>query len=296
MKRLNTYSIYVLALRIHPLTELIPEDGMTIKKILFPVYRAESSLRSHLDEQHGIFSPSLKRSAGALLRSIYDMGFPEDNVLSADLDKAIESYQLSPLVQKAKEFETVLANELPGLATYAVSPKGIYSTDDLISHAEMHIPQDWRQPLSQKALDDVRQAGKCLAFEVSTASAFHMWRAVESVMDSYYQTLTGNSFQEAGVVRNWGEYIKALEGSNAETKITVFLDHIREEYRNPISHPDETLDSDEAFALFGAAMSVIGQILGTITRIAEERALEGALSGLSSPGNEVPPKAEAESA
>jgi hypothetical protein len=269
MKKLNTYSVYTLALRVHPLTELKHHDGMTLQDIFFPAARAEITLSMHTELPTGFFSPSLKRSAGTLKGAIYRVGVAEGENTDSDLTVAVTSYDLNSLVQKAKEFETVLANELPGLATYVVSQKGIYSTDELISQAEMHIPEKYRSVLNDKAIEDVQQAGKCLAFEVSTASAFHMWRAVESVMNSYYQALTGKTFAEANVVRNWGKYIEALEKANAEKRITKFLDHIREEYRNPINHPDETLDLDEAFGLFGAALSAITAITRAILEIQE---------------------------
>jgi hypothetical protein len=270
MKKLNTHSVYEFALRIHPLTTLEYKDGMTLKDIFLPVVRAEISLRGQLEVQSGFFSPSLKRKAGAVLRAMYDLGLDSEEAINSDLGQIVEAYRVSSLTQRVKEFETVLANELPGLATYVVSQKGIYSTDELISHAEMHVPEKCRVLLNEKATEDIQQAGKCLAFEVATASAFHMWRAVESVMDSYYQTLMGKTFSDAGVTRNWGQYIQALQNAKAETKITTFLDHIREEYRNPISHPDESLELDEAFQLFGAAMSAIGQILKAILEIKEK--------------------------
>lgn len=279
MKRLNTHAIYIFALRIHPLTILEYTEGMTLKDVLWTAIKAEAVIRAQLGPQLGFFSPSLKRSAGALLRAIYDLGFPPDNVLKAQLDAVVRPYRLNAVAERAKEFETVLANELPGLATYWVSRKGIYSTDDLISHAEMHVPEKCRSVLSLKAKEDVQQAGKCLAFEVSTASAFHMWRAVESVMDSYHHALRGKTFLEAEVVRNWARYIEALVDAKAEKKITSFLDHIREEYHNPISHPDDTLELDEAFGLFGAALSVIGQMLRAILEIKTREALTEAFSG-----------------
>ncbi len=158
-----------------------------------------------------------------------------------------------------------------------VSQKGIYSTDELIARAETHVPEKYREVLSGKATDDIQQAGKCLAFEVSTASAFHMWRAVESVMNSYYQALTGKTFAEAKVTRNWGDYIKALDGSKADKKITVFLDHIRAEYRNPINHPDDTLDPEEAFGLFGTALSAITSMTRAIVEIRDAEKLEAQL-------------------
>jgi hypothetical protein len=276
MKKLNTHSIYILGQRVHSLTTLQYKEGITLNDIFFTLIRAELALKAQVRGE--FFSPSLKRSAGVVLRALYALGIPEDDGPELKGETAIQSFQINFLSQKAKDFETVLANELPGLATYVVSPKGIFSTDDLISHAEMHVPEGCRTVLSDKAKEDIQQAGKCLAFELATASAFHIWRAVESIMDLYYEALTGKTFAAAKIGRNWGEYIKALRAAGAENKITVFLDHIREEYRNPISHPNETLDLEEAFVLFGPALSAIGQMLREIVDLTEESGKAAAAS------------------
>jgi hypothetical protein len=273
MKKFNTYAIYSLGQRIGALTNLVHREGMTTDNIFLPLIRAELALKAQV--RSGFFSPSLKRSAGVVLRAIYALGIPEDDSPPepGKTDTPLEKFQINFLSQKAKDFETILANELPALATYSVSPKGIFSTDDLITNAELQVPETYRPALSEKAKVDIQQAGKCLAFELPTASAFHMWRSVESVMDSYHGALTTKSFADAGITRNWGAYIKALEAAKAEEKTTVFLDHIREEYRNPISHPNEMLELDEAFALFGPALSVIGQMLKEIVEIPKRKAM-----------------------
>lgn len=88
-----------------------------------------------------------------------------------------------------------------------------------------------------------------------------MWRALETTIEKYYEALTkGRTFEQDKVELNWFSYVKALREKGAETKITDFLDHIRREYRNPISHPTETLEPQEALDLFGAALSAIGQV------------------------------------
>lgn len=259
MKKLNTYDVYQLAISIHPLVELKHTEGMTIASVFSSLLRADFTIHQQI-EKGGFVSASIKRAGAAISRSIASLG-PNGDIWEAEPTQVIDKYVLGQVVQTAKDFETVLSNEMPGLAIYFVSTKGIYSTDDLISHAELHIPESLRPGIDPKAVEDIQQAGKCLAYEVSTASAFHMWRAVETVMGSYYKFLTnGKSFEDNGVQRNWGAYIKALNDKGADTRITIFLDHIRAEYRNPQAHPTDTVDLEEAFALFGVATSAITQM------------------------------------
>jgi hypothetical protein len=58
------------------------------------------------------------------------------------------------------------------------------------------------------------------------------------------------------------------------------LDHFREEYRNPVTHPEEVVDDQTAFNLFPAALSAISQMLVAIQEIeaAKQKAKEEQLA------------------
>jgi hypothetical protein len=73
-------------------------------------------------------------------------------------------------------FETILANDMPEMSTYAVSQIGILRTDDLLNGAHQQIAEPLLAILQTKAKADIIEAGKCLAFRLSTASAFHICR------------------------------------------------------------------------------------------------------------------------
>jgi hypothetical protein len=163
------------------------------------------------------------------------------------------------------EFLSILNAELDKASVYYVAKKRIYDTNDLISQAHKLFSQSVLDVLPPNAKDDVDQAGKCLAFEVPTSAGFHILRASESVMGLYYQTLTkGQTFKDDKIMRNWGAYIEALRKNGAEKKVTEFLDHIRGEYRNPITHPEDVLTLDQALDLFNAEISSISQIISQV--------------------------------
>ena len=61
-----------------------------------------------------------------------------------------------------------------------------------------------------------------------------------------------------------GKYIDALKIVGVDNKITGNLDHIRDEYRNPVMHPNENVTADEAFSLLGIGFSAITQVLQAI--------------------------------
>lgn len=153
------------------------------------------------------------------------------------------------------EYNVVLRNELAIMDTYALLPKGIYSVFQLAEQAEAMLSSDVRTKIPDSAVANVKQAGKCLAFEVSTAAAFHMLRATETVVIEYLSTLAGAPI--APKSRSWGTYIRLIEARGGDKKIVAMLKQIKDLHRNPIMHPEDMLGTDEAVAVFGIATSAI---------------------------------------
>jgi hypothetical protein len=182
-------------------------------------------------------------------------------------DKATLRHHAAHLHVSARNFESVFRLDAARMAVFAVPKKGIYQTSDLIEQAEQHLPASLAHLLPEQAKVDIAAAGKCLALDVSTASAFHTWRSLETVFGAYHVALTGKTFEEAKVSRNWGKYIEALTKAGVDAKITGNLDHIREHYRNPCMHPNENASEDEAFSLFGIGISAITQVLQAIAAL-----------------------------
>ena len=55
---------------------------------------------------------------------------------------------------------------------------------------------------------------------------------------------------------NWGEYIKLLKDNGADKKVTDHLQNIKDNYRNPLMHPEDTLELHEAASLFAVCQSM----------------------------------------
>jgi hypothetical protein len=217
--------------------------------------------------------PSSQRAANAIIESITNV-LPEDmgEVFNADYKPvSIEPYRLTWIRKAITDFETVLKNDMPEMSTFAVSQIGILRTDDLIRGAYRQIAKPLLPLLQDKARADIVEAGKCLAFRLSTASAFHACRAIETGIDQYYEALLGHAYEVSpnGGNNNWGAKTKALEDAGADEKVTEFLTHIRKQYRNPVTHPDVVVDEYEAVDLFIASLSAISMMLGATKAIVE---------------------------
>ena len=164
------------------------------------------------------------------------------------------------LVLRAQELQTVLLAELQTKAAYFVPQQGIYQTGDLIDRAEFTLPEETRSKLAPNVLNDLREAGRCLAFGVATASGFHMMRAVETVVWAYSQTVdVSGTVKKPSKSQTWGAYTKYLaKSSDAKVKeVHALLQQLKDNHRNLIMHPEKVLSPNDAFRLFEEGQSAI---------------------------------------
>ena len=271
MKKLNLHDIYNFSKQITPLASLDENANLNLKAVAFTLYFARNSAISMTRDDSPLLGAT-RRAVGNLIEKI-DAVIPRsfEEITKIDDSKTLGLYEAYSVKKALTELESVLGNDMPGISAYLVSKKGIYDTEALIEHAENHLVPEIAAYLPIQAITDLREAGKCLAYEVSTACAFHLWRAVETVMGMYYQRLTGKTLEDDNITRNWGTYIIALRKAKADPKVTTFLDHIRGEYRNPQTHPEETVSLGEAQGLFAVAMTSITQMISATQKLPEKQ-------------------------
>jgi hypothetical protein len=176
-----------------------------------------------------------------------------DAIGSAD-DETAEGMRLNIWMQASK-LQTILQGEMAVQAVYHIWPKRMYDINLLTSNAISMFSTDVATFFTDDEKYDIEQAGKCLAFEVPTAAAFHLMRLTESVVRRYYQSVVGTS--PPVKMRNWGTYIKNLRKCGANEKVLFALEQVKEFYRNPVIHPDAKVHLDEAVSLLGIVESAI---------------------------------------
>ena len=167
-------------------------------------------------------------------------------------------------MDKAKKLEGVALAELQILDVYHASQKGIYSTSDLIERADHTLPDSIRAKIPAEAVEELRQSGRCLAFDSFTASGFHMMRAAEAVLYEYDVSICKPKTKKK--LDNWGAYILALRKWQDEKsgnkspdveKVIAVLQQIEDQDRNLIMHPELVLSGDDAFTLFEVGQGAI---------------------------------------
>ncbi len=151
--------------------------------------------------------------------------------------------------------------ELRESAVYFVPSRGIFHTPDLVNSADKAFPEELRSFITEKTREDWRAAGRCLAFNLSSAAGFHIARAVEGMMEVYHQI-----FCPAGKkgLKHWRDYIADFESELAgdnqvmpSSRVISDLKQMKEDYRNPLMHPRVVLTDADARILLANGESVI---------------------------------------
>ena len=157
------------------------------------------------------------------------------------------------------DFETIFGTEMRDAATYFVPRRGIFHTPSLIDHADEAFPTEVKNYVPGKSKEDWKAAGRCLAFSLHSASGFHVTRAVEGILEKYYQKFCNKGPEDT--LHGWHDYIEALKKVNAaptpSDKTLSQLTQMKDDFRNPLAHPRVVLSETDARMLFDNGESLI---------------------------------------
>ena len=115
---------------------------------------------------------------------------------------------------------------------------------------------------NEQAIMEIRNATLALAFDFYSAVGFYIYRAIEKILEEYLVLFKIMRKRKP----SFGGYIDYLKKHNVDAKITGILDHIRDNYRNDIIHPNEFWNAENATTALGLALSAILIIVPDIMR------------------------------
>jgi hypothetical protein len=258
VKQTNLNIFYHLGIAMEALREL--STGQVFVDAVIHIISPVEWLTAFLDEIEGVPMPEARRAARKLLdKLVYFIAPPYD------MQKTVTQLDMTEIINFRSIFEKELEREHRNLDVFTVLPVGLYATRPLIENAEEKFPVSVRNVLNEAIVYDIRQAGKCLAFECPTACAFHICRATESMILLYFQKLAGAPWPHH--TRNWGEYIKHLNKfPHVERRITARLDEIRTLERNPYTHPEIRVEVDMCPTVFELCTGVMHLVADQIKR------------------------------
>jgi hypothetical protein len=155
--------------------------------VLYDAQRALQTLISN-----SVFADSLVtviQPATTLIQQIEVM-MPNFGLDEIDYDREIRTYAVKEMKDSLSRFEAVLAAEMGTTALYLISAKEGWNTLSIIDQGDRLFAETVASKVPE-CLGDLKSATKCLAFELFTASGFHLHRANESVLRSYFDSLAG---------------------------------------------------------------------------------------------------------
>lgn len=157
---------------------------------------------------------------------------------------------------------TFLRDEAQHNYVVCIESQRLLSPYNLVEKIESCFSPDTWNTMAYDAKREFEESGKCLAFERYTGSAFHALRGVECVIRQYIEKLTGSLPEK----RDWGNYVQVLKDKGADPSLTAVLDNIRSLDRNPLMHPEDWLDIDEAIAVFTISQTAINRLVAGIKK------------------------------
>ena len=189
--------------------------------------------------------------AGIELHSKIDTGF--EWVLELMSQKADEERITRELRQLHERAKDLCSEALPTLLFSPVSIGGHDPEVLLNDQASLLHYRTWKA-LSPMATRDVMCAGACLVFMLATASAFHILRATENLLNDYYEHYVPAEEQLERSHRTWGQMEPQLEMLALQGKVNIHtinrLVSLRVEHRNPTSHPEAEYTVDQAVSVY----------------------------------------------
>jgi len=175
-----------------------------------------------------------------------------ERILSKD-----EAFKLRHIMS---DIRVTLDAEANGNLAYIVKDKRI-DVNKLLSDIPGLMSPNVFISLSEIAQYDFKEAGKCIAFELPTAAAFHILRGTEAVLKDYYCHIIKRKRIK---IMMWGPMVKHLKERKSKpippASLLNKLDDIRFTYRNPTQHPEKIYDIHEVQDLFGLCVDVVNRM------------------------------------
>ncbi|KAB2798946.1 hypothetical protein F9L06_10095 [Brucella anthropi] len=257
MQRISIPYLFDTMMKLEALTLLHPGPR---NSMIYAMFTAEYAL-------DGLLNQSLFKSN---IRSSRNAGYQLSNLLKGQLQnqqmhEIVDQYALAAIVAAYQSFKAAFLAELGVFPSYFVTQKAGFDTDTLLTNGSAIFPADLFMKVPESILD-ANEAGKALAFELSTACGFHTFRVVESVLRRYYKSVSGGKDVPTNK-RSLGGILSLLKNEEiGDPNVLAALQQIKDLHRNPLAHPDVSLGPDEAISLIGMSQSVITFMLKEISQ------------------------------
>jgi hypothetical protein len=277
VERINQFAFFSLGETLQPLKGYGTESDLDPNTVFFPTFFAHTTMQRLVGGDPVELAVS-KASAIRLRTELWsfiakyfrqtdDEGKEAWKFPAAGAEH-IPQYEWNGVKGALSDFETIFREEMREAAIYRVPRRGIFDTAKLIDAADEAFPAEIAMVIPEKSRTDWEAAGRCLAFNLLSASGFHVARAVEGMLETYYQAAHDlKADSKKATLKSWNDYIVALESAQKADpakskmvptdKVVAELKQMKDDYRNPLTHPRIVLSEPEARILFANGESLI---------------------------------------
>ena len=173
--------------------------------------------------------------------------------------------------KRTSEINNTLRRELMTVRLYGVDPKHA----DLLNSTEPSTMQ--RPPFGLEveqrfpdAIDDIAEAGKCLALRRNTACVFHLMRAMETTLEALAQHTDATVIDQNGETLPWGKLVANLKhkieampkGKKQDDWLAAhsMLHSVNRAFRTKTAHPGKTYSDEQAENAYQAVKSFLQEL------------------------------------
>jgi len=172
--------------------------------------------------------------------------------------------QASELEEIVIDLRRTFSAEAKGIFAYIVTDKRI-DVDKLLDDVPSLFSPRTFQLMPDIAQYDFMQAGKCIAYELPTAAAFHALRGTESTLRLYYCNYIKQRRLTALLWRPMVGHLRKCKKPIPKILLDN-LDNIAVNFRNPTAHPEYKYDINEAQDLFNLCVDVNNRMIGELIK------------------------------
>lgn len=154
--------------------------------------------------------------------------------------------------------EAAAVAEASGMLVY-VAREQRFASDKLLHDVGFLMAPGVFESLPAIAQSDFSEAGRCIAYEVATAAAFHLMRGTEDVLRWFHKSV----IKRGGKATMWGPIVNELRARRNPPPKTLLdnLDNLRSNFRNPTQHPEKIYDIQEAQDLLSLSLDVVNRMV-----------------------------------
>jgi hypothetical protein len=214
--------------------------------------------------ERGRAFPNTARIAGELVSAINEIVPPVSDDPPPTVVPRIHAAQIDRIKALSHGLAAALRDEAQHSYVLKVEDQRCFSSYTLVEKIEACFSPDSWSVINDSAKREFEESGKCLALERYTGAGFHSLRGVECVIRQYIEKLTGSPPTKK---RDWGFYIQVLKDNGAAADLTSVLDNIRMQERNPLMHPEDWLQVDDAIATFNICHTAIFRLVAGIKNV-----------------------------